>query len=127
MPTRPGTPAMGLRFFAVVDATDAMRETARTLGATLITVRDLAAVATPAPYVRVASDAVDVDEYERIVDGLAARGPVLPAPPGAVLRSQATVTRWLEVHYAALHAALGAVESRTGVAPYELVRMELGA
>jgi hypothetical protein len=36
--------------------------------------------------------------------------------------------RWLDVHYAKLHEALGIIERREdGRAPYEYVRMELGA
>ena len=54
--------------------------------------------------------------------------PVVPAPPGTVFRDESVLSRWLDVHYAKLHEAMAIIEQRgDGRAPYDYVRMELGA
>jgi hypothetical protein len=53
---------------------------------------------------------------------------VIPAPPGTVFKDGTVLRRWLDVHYAKLHETLGVIERRDdGRAPYDYVRMELGA
>jgi hypothetical protein len=81
-----------------------------------------------APYVRTHPSDDDLAEYVRVVDALAEHGPVLPAPVGTIFRNENVLARWLEIHYAALHDALRSVERRgSDGAPYDYVRMELGA
>lgn len=118
----------GLRFFGVIDADDATSRELETQEVKLIAFRDLGAVVASAPYVRKRPNDDDLAEYVRVVDALAERGPVLPAPVGTIFRNESVLARWLEIHYAALHAALRSVERR-GIdgAPYDYVRMELGA
>lgn len=121
-------PSNGLRFFAVIDSDDATRRQLETQEVSLVAFRDLAAVVSPATYVRARPDDEDLEQYTRVVDSLAERGPVLPAPVGTIFRDERVLARWLEIHYAALHDALRAVERRgTDGAPYDYVRMELGA
>lgn len=120
--------ADGLRFYAVIDADAAASDLLETQQVLLVTYRDLAAVVAPAPYVRVKPDDAELKDYIRVVDALSAHGPVIPAPPGTVFRDEAVLSRWLDVHYAKLHEALGVIERREdGRAPYDYVRMELGA
>ena len=118
----------GLRFYGVIDADAADPELLETQRVSLVTYRDLAAVVTPAPYVRAKATDADLEDYLRVVDALSEHGPVIPAPPGTVFRDQFVLARWLDVHYAKLHEALGVIEQRDdGRAPYDYVRMELGA
>jgi hypothetical protein len=118
----------GLRFYGVIDADAADPELLETHRVSLVTYRDLAAVVTPAPYVRAKATDADLEDYLRVVDALSEHGPVIPAPPGTVFRDQFVLARWLDVHYAKLHEALGVIEQRDdGRAPYDYVRMELGA
>jgi len=117
----------GLRFYGVVDADEADSTGSGVEGVTLVTLRDLGAAVTAAPYVRVQPGDAELADYVRVVDALAARGPVVPAPPGTVFRNAAVLRQWLELHYAKLHEALDAVERRDGTAaPYDYVRMDLG-
>lgn len=123
-----GSTATGLRFFGVIDADDVRRRELETQGVTLVAFRDLAAVVQAAPYVRATPGDDDLNEYVRIVDAMAEHGPVVPAPVGTIFRNESVLARWLEIHYATLHEALGVVERRGGSgAPYDFVRMELGA
>lgn len=118
----------GLRFFGVIDADDITPRELKAQEVSLVAFRDLAAVVAPAPYVRTRPDDDDLAEYVRVVDALAEHGPVLPAPVGTIFRDERVLARWLEIHYAALHDALRAVERRgTDGAPYDYVRMQLGA
>jgi hypothetical protein len=118
----------GLRFYGVVDADAADSALLETQHVWLVTYRDLAAVVAAAPYVRVNPNDAQLQDYVRVVDALSAHGPVIPAPPGTVFRNETILSRWLDVHYAKLHEALGVIErSEDGRAPYDFVRMELGA
>jgi hypothetical protein len=118
----------GLRFFGVIDADAVSEAQLEAQSINLVTYRDLAAVVAPAPYVRAAATDADLAEYVRVVDALSKHGPVVPAPPGTVFRDESVLARWLDVHYAKLHEALGVIEQRDdGRAPYDYVRMELGA
>jgi hypothetical protein len=118
----------GLRFFGVVDADDADTHLLDEQKVWLVKYRDLAGVVTAAPYVSAKPTDQQLEEYLRVVDALAARGPVVPAPPGAVFRDATVLSKWLDVHYAKLHEALGVIEQREdGRPPYEFIRMELKA
>lgn len=115
----------GLRLYGITDVEDAT-VTSLAEGTSLVHFRDLAAVVAPAPYVRAAPDDADLAEYVRVVDEVYKRGPIVPAPPGTVFRSADVLQRWMELHYAKLHEALGAVEGRVSpAAPYDAVRMQL--
>jgi Gas vesicle synthesis protein GvpL/GvpF len=95
---------------------------------TFVDFRDLSAVVCPRSYTRMQIGERELSEYVHVVDELYTRGPVLPAPPGAVFRSADVLRRWLELHYAKLHEALGQVEQRTdSIAPYDFIQMDLGA
>lgn len=118
----------GLRFYGVIDADLVDEKLLETQRISLVTYRDLAAVVTAAPYVRAKPTDADLEDYLRVVDALSELGPVIPAPPGTVFRDQSVLGRWLDVHFAKLHEALGVIEQRDdGRAPYDYVRMEFGA
>ncbi len=120
-------PRRALRFYCVVDA-DADHRLPAVDGVTTVQFRDLAAVVVPTEYVRVHPGDPELADYVRMVDELYAHGPVVPAPPGTVFRDADVLRRWLEIHYAKLHEALGEIERRaSSTAPYDFVRMELGA
>ena len=118
----------GLRFYGVIDVDSVDAELLATQGVSLVPYRDLAAVVAPAAYVRVEPGDVELQEFLRVVDALAVRGPVVPAPPGTVFRDEQVLARWLDVHYAKLHEALSAIDQRDDrKAPYDYVQMDLGA
>lgn len=118
----------GLRFYGVIDVDDITQRELKTQEVSLVAFRDLAAVVAAAPYVRARPSDDDLADYVRVVDTLAEHGPVLPAPVGTIFRDEHVLARWLEIHYAALHDALRTVERRgTDGAPYDYVRMQLGA
>jgi hypothetical protein len=117
-----------LRFYGVIDADSADSKLLEADNVSLVTYRDLAAVVAPTAYVRVKPGDAELTDYLRVVDSLSAHGPVVPAPPGTVFRNESVLARWLDVHYAKLHEAMGVIEQRDdGRAPYDYVRMELGA
>lgn len=123
-----GAPARGLRFFGVMDAEDASSTELKLEGMSLVTFRDLGAVVSDAPYVRVTPGEEELAEYVRVIDALYKHGPIVPAPPGTVFRDSRVLQRWMEIHYAKLHEALGAIEQRESTEPpYDFVRMDLGA
>lgn len=117
-----------LRFYCVIDADGVDSALLDAQHVRVVEYRDLAAVVAAAPYVRVRPGDPELKDYLRVVDAFTATGPVIPAPPGTVFRDEAVLSRWLDVHYAKLHEALGVIERREdGRAPYDFVRMELGA
>jgi hypothetical protein len=89
-------------------------------GSLVIRVRDLGAVARPAPAVAY-DPAVNSSEYERLLDALFARGAVFPAPPGLVFRTVDTLRAWMEQNYVGLAEGLtfisGRCEARVHVRP----------
>lgn len=120
-----GQPPEGLRLYGVADLDDP-NVTELAPDTQLVRVRDLAAVVAPVPYERAAVDDESLGDYTRVIDAVYARGPIVPAPPGTIFRSAAVLERWMELHYAKLHEALGVVERRSSEgAPYDLVRMQL--
>lgn len=124
----PSAGSKALRFYGVIDADSTDREALQEDRVRLVTYRDLAAVVASAPYEREKPDDAALADYVRVVDSFSARGPVAPAPPGTVFKDESVLVRWLDVHYAKLHEALGIIEQRNdGRPPYEYVRMQLKA
>lgn len=120
--------ADGLGFYGVIDADSIDSALLAKLHVSLVTFRDLAAVVARAPYVRQNPTDAQLQEYMHVVDSLSEHGPVAPAPPGTVFRDDTVLSKWLDVHYAKLHEALGVIEHREdGRAPYDFVRMQLKA
>ena len=59
---------------------------------------------------------LDDDEtakYLRVLEDAYAEATVLPAPPGTIFQSHATLTRWLELHYFTLTEALAVIEGHS--------------
>jgi hypothetical protein len=116
----------GLRLYGVVDVDDFGGEL-KLGGVSLVQFRDLGAVVSPAEYVQAEPTDDDIMDYAEIIDALYESGPVIPAPVGALFRSDDVLRHWLEIHYAALHKTLGDIERRASPSPpYEYVRMQLG-
>ena len=127
-------PEMGVRLYGVLSATHGEtvsmgagpahadgvpRGAARRIGTPtglaaveLLRVRDLVAAVAPAPFTGAAPTAAELDATHTIVSTLFAERAILPAPPGTVFRSRATVAAWLELHAAALAEGLRYVEDR---------------
>ena len=82
-------------------------------GTQLVRYRALAAVVEPATYSSVKLDDGEIDKYLRVVDEIHAHSSVLPAPPGTVFKSIATLNEWLELHYFTLTEALSSVEGHS--------------
>jgi hypothetical protein len=117
-----------LRFYGVIDADGATQRARDAEPLTIVQFRDLAAVVTPVPYVRVHPGNSELEDYVHVIDELYTHGPVIPAPPGTIFRNADVLRRWLEIHYAKLHETLGQVEQRPSeTAPYDFIQMELGA
>lgn len=81
-------------------------------GVELVVLRELAAVVEEAEFEPVVPDGAALDRYARVIGGVFAHGPVLPAPPGTVFRDRSVLVRWMEPHYVALTDALSYVEDR---------------
>jgi hypothetical protein len=80
---------------------------------TLVAVRDLGAVAEVAPYQRITPADRDLERHAEVLEGVASRHAIAPAPVGTVFRDRAALTRWLELHYHALHESLSYLDGRT--------------
>jgi Gas vesicle synthesis protein GvpL/GvpF len=79
-------------------------------GTTLTHYRALAAVVEPSTYALTSLDDGEMANYLRVLEEVHSHTSVLPAPPGTVFQSQATLTRWLELHYFTLTEALSVIE-----------------
>ncbi len=88
---------------------------------TLLSVRDLGAIVTPAQYQRIVPGERDLERHTTVLEGVAARHAVAPAPVGTVFRDRAALIRWLELHYHALHETLTFLDGRV-VARVHVVR-----
>jgi hypothetical protein len=101
-------------------------------GSLVIRVRDLGAVARPAP-AGAYDPAADTGEYEQLLEALFARGAVFPAPPGLVFRTVDTLRAWMEQNYVGLAEGLtfisGRCEARVHVRPagYAMTSEEIEA
>jgi hypothetical protein len=81
-------------------------------GSLLIRVRELGAVARPAPAVAYDPEK-DSGEYEALLEAIFARGAVLPAPPGLVFRTIETLRAWMEQNYVGLAEGVGFLSGRS--------------
>jgi hypothetical protein len=84
-------------------------------GTTVITYRELGAVARRAPFARRTVSEADMAEYEQIVRTVFQNHPILPAPVGLMFRSAEQVSRWIQMNYIALAEGLHYVEGRCEV------------
>lgn len=82
-------------------------------GTQLVRYRALAAVVEPSAYSSVKLDEVEMDKYLRVLDEIHVHSAVLPAPPGTVFKSIATLNEWMELHYFTLTEALASVEGHS--------------
>jgi len=82
-------------------------------GTQLVRYRALAAIVEPSTYSSVKLDDGEMEKYLRVLDEVHAHSAVLPAPPGTVFRSIATLSEWLELHYFTLTEALSSVEGHS--------------
>ena len=96
-----------------VGAVDSGQEISPAEGTQLVRYRALAAIVAPSTYHAPKLDEGEMENYLRIVDEVHAHSAVLPAPPGTVFRSMATLTGWLELHYFTLTEALSSVEGHS--------------
>ena len=78
----------------------------------LVSVRDLGAVVAPSQYQRIVPGERDLERHTTVLEGVAARHAVAPAPVGTVFRDRAALVRWLELHYHALHETLTYLDGR---------------
>jgi hypothetical protein len=101
-----------LRVYGVA-ASESGHTTSLAEGTSLVHYRALAAVVEPSSYSQVNLNEDEMNKYLRVLDEVYAHGTVLPAPPGTVFQSQATLTYWLELHYFTLTEALAVVEGHS--------------
>jgi hypothetical protein len=101
-----------LRVYGVA-ASESGHTTSLAEGTSLVHYRALAAVVEPSTYSQVNLNEDEMNKYLRVLDEVYAHGTVLPAPPGTVFQSQATLTYWLELHYFTLTEALAVVEGHS--------------
>jgi hypothetical protein len=101
-----------LRVYGVA-ASESGHTTTLAEGTSLVHYRALAAVVEPSTYSQVNLNEDEMNKYLRVLDEVYAHGSVLPAPPGTVFQSQATLTYWLELHYFTLTEALAVVEGHS--------------
>lgn len=76
--------------------------------------RDLVAIVTEGPFVAQEADDALVAAHARVVAAVFERGEVLPVPPGTAFRDEASLQRWMELHYVPLSEALAFVADRVG-------------
>lgn len=92
-------------------------------GIEVVSVRDLGALVTPASYHRMEPEDRDFERHAGVLEGVAKRHPVAPAPVGTVFKGRDTLVRWLELHYHALHETLTFLDGRM-VVRVHVVRRE---
>ncbi|MDP9206537.1 MAG: GvpL/GvpF family gas vesicle protein [Gemmatimonadota bacterium] len=98
-----------LRLYGVA-AVESGHTSSLAAGTTLTHYRALAAVVEPSSYSIASLDDGEMGNYLRVLEEVHSHTSVLPAPPGTVFQSQATLTRWLELHYFTLTEALSVIE-----------------
>ena len=89
----------------------------------VVSVRDLGALVTPTSYHRMEPEDRDFERHAGVLEGVAKRHPVAPAPVGTVFKGRDTIVRWLELHYHALHEVLTFLDGRM-VTRVHVVRRE---
>jgi hypothetical protein len=80
-------------------------------GSLIIRVRELGAITRPVPpgdY----DPSTDAGEHEQLLETLATRGALLPAPPGLVFRSSEKLQAWMEQNYIGLHEGVAFLSGR---------------
>ncbi|MBC7790498.1 MAG: GvpL/GvpF family gas vesicle protein [Anaerolineae bacterium] len=77
-----------------------------------VVVRELGAVVRAAPYARVEMSDIELDDYQQVVESVFERHTIIPAPFGTVFRSRDQLTRWIELHYAALSDGMHLIDGR---------------
>ena len=92
-------------------------------GIEVVSVRDLGALVTPTSYHRMEPEDRDFERHAGVLEGVAKRHPVAPAPVGTVFKGRDTIVQWLELHYHALHEALTFLDGRM-VTRVHVVRRE---
>lgn len=107
----------GIALLDGVDTTSLAAETS------VVPVRDLGAVAAPAPYQRQNPDERDLERHAAVLSTVAERLAIAPAPVGTVFRDRAALVRWMELHYHALHETLAYLDGRT-VARVHIVKRD---
>ena len=105
-------PLSSLRLYGVA-AVESGQVTSLAEGTTLVHYRALAAIVEPSAYASVNLDNGEMTKYLQVMDEAYGHVAVLPAPPGTVFQSQATLARWLELHYFTLTEALSVVEGHS--------------
>jgi len=95
-----------------VGAIDSGQEKSPAEGTQLVRYRALAAIVAPSTYHAPKLDE-EMETYLRVIDEVHAHSAILPAPPGTVFRSLATLTGWLELHYFTLTETLSSVEGHS--------------
>jgi hypothetical protein len=98
-----------LRLYGVA-AVESGQLASLTPGTSLVHYRALAAIVEPSPYTVAALDDEQMAKYLHVLEDAHSHGSVLPAPPGTVFQSQATLMRWMELHYFTLTEALSVIE-----------------
>jgi hypothetical protein len=93
-------------------------------GIEVVSVRDLAALVSRSPYHRKEPADRDFERHAGVLEAVATRHPVAPAPVGTVFKGRDTLVRWMELHYHALHEALTFLDGRI-VARVHVVRREI--
>jgi hypothetical protein len=83
-----------------------------TPAAEVVRVRDLGAVVAEARWAAEPLTAELVRGHRLVVEAVFAERAVLPAPPGALFRSRAALSAWMELHAASLAEGLRFVEDR---------------
>ncbi len=101
-----------LRLYGVA-AVESGQATSLTEGTTLVHYRALAAIVEPATYSVSSLPVEETDRYFSVLEEAYEHSAVLPAPPGTIFQSQATLTRWLELHYFTLTEALSVIEGHS--------------
>jgi hypothetical protein len=102
-------PVAALRLYGVA-AVESGQAASLVEGTSLVHFRALAAIVEPTHYSAAALGEEETQRYLDVLEEAYASAAVLPAPPGTVFQSQATLTRWLELHYFTLTEALAVVE-----------------
>ena len=103
---------------------DGAENGALTPDTTLVAVRDLGAVTMTVPYQRITPTDRDLERHAAVLEGVASAHAIAPAPVGTVFRDRAALTRWMELHYHALHESLSYLDGRT-VARVHVVKREV--
>lgn len=101
-----------LRLYGVA-AAESGQVTSLAEGTTLVHYRALAAIVEPSSYSVTNLDDDATAKYLSVLEEAYSHSAVLPAPPGTVFQSPATLTRWLELHYFTLTEALAVIEGHS--------------